>query len=193
MPLQEATQVAPPNIWFTLNALSNGQLALGTPLLSFGAMIGVLILGSLFFYRHRQALKTVEGLLSGWIFIFSAFMLLSPKSLGNYAAIFLMPLTFVVLLRNDRFALGLTLALNFLVSMQPSLWYRLGSPTHVSLTFLQNPLQFAEFSMELLALVVLAAIAMRCQRWVALWETRLQIPHASFAVGNSSTRPKKNS
>ncbi len=167
MPLSESTSVSPPNLWFTINALTNGKVPLGNPVLSVVSLISVMVLSLLLVWKYRKLLANrVDLYASIWVLMFSLVMLLSPKSLGNYAAIFLMPLTFLAVLYDDRKALLWTLMLNLLVSVQPSLWYRLGSPSHVGFVFLHNPLDLVEFILEVGMIVVLCVLAYRSWVWL---------------------------
>ncbi|MBX3016118.1 MAG: hypothetical protein KF832_31640, partial [Caldilineaceae bacterium] len=104
---------------------------------------------------------------AGWVFLFCAVMFFSPKSLGNYATIFIMPLTFLVVTFQDRLALWLMLGLNLLVSVQPSFWYRLGAPQFISLSSFDQPLLLIEFVMEIAILAVLAGLMIRAWQWAA--------------------------
>lgn len=168
MPLAEANQASPPNLWFTINVLFNGSIPLGNGVFSFLGL-GVTALASviLFFKKRTLFESSLLTLTSGWIFTYALMMLLSPKSLGNYAAIFLMPLMFLLVIYKDIWMAFWVLLLNFLVSIQPSLWFRLGSPFYPNFGFLDNPLAFIEFGMELLTLITLAAILWQCRKWIA--------------------------
>lgn len=169
MPLQESSQISPPNIWFIVNAILNGIVPLGTPLLSFVLLSVVAALGCAFFWFHREVIQSsVAGHAIGWIFLFNCLMLLSPKSLGNYVTIFLMPLTFVMVLKRDRWAMWLSLGLSELASVQPSLWYRLGSPAHIGYSFLGNLPELVELIMELAMVAIFGALLYRSWNWISL-------------------------
>jgi len=168
MPLSEGSSVSPPNFWFTINALSGGRMPLGNPMLSFAGLGLTLAFSCVFFWIHREQIRdSIQGYAIGWIFLFCCLMLLSPKSLGNYVAIYLLPLTFLVILLQDRFAFYLMLTLNVLASMQPSLWYRLGSPTYTDFSFLTNMPELLDFTMQLGMLVIFALLMQRSWIWLS--------------------------
>ena len=104
---------------------------------------------------------------AGWILVYSLLMLLSPKSLGNYAGIFFLPLAFLSVAHNAHGAAYLWGALNVLVSIQPSLWFRLGTPSYSDGLFLREGPAGLEFAMELAMLGVLAGLVWMSGQWMA--------------------------
>lgn len=184
MPLSEGSSVSPPNLWFTINALSGGLIPLGNPVLSFTGLGLTLALSCMFFWVHREQIcDSIQGYAIGWIFLFCCLMLLSPKSLGNYVAIYLMPLTFLVVLLHDRFAFYLMLVLNVLASIQTSLWYRLGSPTHTNFSFLTNIPELLDFTMQLGMLMIFALLMYRSWLWLSTMpEYNMRSDTSTFSV-----------
>src|SRR5262249_48734638 len=103
-----------------------------------------------------------------WIITYALFMLLSVKSLGDYACIFLLPLTFLGVLDDDKRLMGLTMALSALVSIQTSLWYRLNRPTYDHMTILSDGAHAAEFVMSAALLAILVAVIVRSRRYLIM-------------------------
>jgi hypothetical protein len=166
MPLREGSNPSPPNIWFTIQAFTNDIVPLGNPLLAYLSLGIIAGLGCLFFWKHHRMLRVSrEACAAGWVFIFCSLMLLSPKSLGNYAAIYLMPLTFLALLRQDRIAFYATVLLNISAAIQPSMWYRSGSPVYSQFNFLATPITGIEFALQLLMVVTFIVLMQRSWLW----------------------------
>lgn len=169
MPLSEGAYVSGPNVWFLLNALTQGAIPLGSIRLSLVGIALVVGVSAAFYWRHRRAIADRhDALAAAWVFTFAMLMLLSPKSLGNYAVIYLLPATFLSVWRRDSRGIAALLALNVLAAYQPSLWYRLGSPRFGDTTWLGDPLLVAEFVTEILMVLTLSVLAQRCWTWAAM-------------------------
>lgn len=169
MPLNESTSLSPPNIWFLINALNKGRISAHIQWLSLLSMGIVTLITIVYLKLHLNKDTPLSSIyLSAWTILFCSLMFISPKSLGNYLAIFCMPLVFLLVIVQDRLSFTLLLILNFLASVQPSLWYRLGSPDHANLAFLTSVPHFVEFSMEISMLFLFVAIIFRSWMWSVL-------------------------
>lgn len=167
MPLRQAGAWSPPNIWFLLNAASGGAIPVGSPTVTLVAVAAVTALAAVFMVSKRDVLKvSAVGLALAWVFTYAALMLLSPKSMGNYVAIFLMPLIFVTAQKRGNTAFLLALVLAVLAAVEPSFWFRLGSPDFGGFSFLQNSGEMLELMMESGIVVALVGIMVWCWRIV---------------------------
>jgi len=167
MPLIESSSLSPPNIWFLLTFINSPYISANANWLSLVSLGSVILIANL----HQRQTSTPIGYLSGWVVLYCAVMFLSPKSLGNYVAIFCMPFIYLCIIFQDSLSLIFMLLLNFLASVQPSLWYRLGSPNHANLAFLDSFLHFTEFSMEIGMLFLLVVLIARSWKWNLLHQT----------------------
>ncbi len=167
-PLRQAGNWSPPNLWFTFQALTGGKLlAHNHPLVTIIGVGLVLGLAAFFAFKYRaQIQSSVLGYATAWVMLYCLLMLFSPKSLGNYAGIFLMPLTFLVMVERDQLAAVVTAALNVLVSIQPSLWFRLGTPTLAEYSYLSSAPLFLELVLEVMMLGCLMVLVWRGQKWI---------------------------
>lgn len=168
MPLRQASNWSPPNIWFLLNAATGGIVAVNTPGLTYISLLLVALGNCLFMWQHRAAFSNSAGAYAAaWTFVFCLFMLLSPKSFGNYAGIFLLPLTFLIVQKRDKLGFGLMVLLNILVSIQPSLWFRIGSPMHLNYSYLNDGAELLELGLELAMVVILLLLLQRSWVWIS--------------------------
>ena len=166
LPLAEARVASPPNVWFTLNALTGGHMDLGSRVF---LVVSLVVLMSLILLctDHRAAANAgPRQYCAAWVITYALFMLFSVKSLGNYACIFLLPLTFLGVLDDDKRLMSLTMALSALVSIQTSLWYRLDRPTYHHMTILADGAHAAEFMMSAALLAILVAVIVRSRRYL---------------------------
>lgn len=172
MPFRQASAPSPPNIWFLLNALSNGQVPLASPLLSLGSLMVVAFLSCVFFRTYCEKLNnSVLGYSKGWVVIYALLMLLSPKSFGNYVQMFLMPLFFISFSqkRTENPLIVLTGLLSIVACVQPSLWFSLGQPMYNSWSSLTSLAIVVEIAAEM-SIVVLLCLIIR-----HVWQTEMRV------------------
>jgi hypothetical protein len=170
MPLREGSSVSPPNLWFTMNTLLGDVFPLGSSHFSIASLAFIMILGTWVAWTYRRSILTdVTCFFSTWVLIFVLVLLLSPKSLTNYIAIFMMPLAY--LLQNHQVGVWQTsavLLLNLIGSIQSSFWYRLGGPSPAQLATLDAPSYAIEIAMEAVMLLILVWLAYQCVCWIRL-------------------------
>jgi hypothetical protein len=168
LPLEEGGATSPPNIWFLANALTGGHMNLASPFFVVLSLALIVCVVSWILSGRADAVKSAHGYAAAWVITFAVFMLLSPKSMSNYTAMFFVPLTFLAVLKNDQWALGLTMILNVLAAVQTPLWYRLDRPTYRGFTFLTSVPQSVELLLSGALLLVLVAVVIRARDWLTI-------------------------
>lgn len=168
IPLSMGVLISPPNIWFTLNILFNGWLPLGSTIFAVVGLIIPLAIGTGFSLIHSdKRTSTWRQLLAAWVVLFISFMIFSPGTLANYIMIYLLPCYWLAVYCRDQLGIYTILSLSVLSCIQPSLWYRLGSPS-TSVQFFASPISLIEFLFELVMLVLFVFLLIRCWHWAKL-------------------------
>lgn len=158
--LREGRELSPPNLWLLLDPLMGGRLTDGnTAVLSAVALASGALVGSVLLAGAPPTSFTSGA--AAWTAAWCVVMVLSPKSLGNYAALFLMPLTFATVRTGARIDWMLLGVLNVTAAVHPSLWYRLGSPRPHSLRELDRVAHVIEFGMEGVMVAVILLVGIR--------------------------------
>ncbi|RIV27799.1 hypothetical protein DYU11_05760 [Fibrisoma montanum] len=83
-----------------------------------------------------------------WVLCFGFMMFVHKSSFGNYAFIYLLPLSFGLIDWRDSQQVVVLLVLNALVTVQPSYWWKLGTPIYTSPDMLTNGQYLLEYVME---------------------------------------------
>ncbi|CCH56531.1 hypothetical protein BN8_05876 [Fibrisoma limi BUZ 3] len=83
-----------------------------------------------------------------WVLCFGFMMFVHKSSFGNYAFIYLLPLSFGVIDWRNRQQVVVLLVLNALVTIQPSYWWKLGTPLYTNPQMLTNGQYLLEYVME---------------------------------------------
>lgn len=83
-----------------------------------------------------------------WVLCFGFMMFVHKSSFGNYAFIYLLPLSFGLIDWRDRRQVVVLLVLNALVTIQPSYWWKLGTPLYTNPQMLTNGQYLLEYVME---------------------------------------------
>ena len=158
MPLSESASIYPPNIWTVLFPLTSGNLPINHKSISFiGIGIGVLLSILLTQTKQLSFNSSKFKLVYIWIISYALMIIFSKKSLGNYLAIFMLPLLFTLNLKGMN--LVLLLIINLVGVVQPSTWFRLGMPLYDSLDI--SLIFMAEYFLELVFVITLATIVYR--------------------------------
>ena len=147
-PLMFASMPFAPNLPTVLAPLTGDFMPYTLVLSAVGllAVLGLSAYGGWQLRRHRVGYEYALPVL--WVLCYCFMMFIHKSSLGNYTFIYLLPLLFVLIKWENRWQVLMLLVLNFLVTIQPSFWWSLGTPLFVRLSLLTDVRYLTEYLME---------------------------------------------
>ena len=150
LPYSEAGSFTPPNIWYLLNPIIQFNAA-AISRLTVASLLGIILFTGMLGHYFKQKDK-VEAVCMMYIVSFLLFYMVSPKSMGNYFGIVLIPLVFMGYAIKPVWMA--TLLVSILSAVHPTLWWRIGMPFYTSFKTIATSTEYIiDYSMVLVIII----------------------------------------